>query len=135
MGAEALCRGAIYVVGIEQAGKACGIIQENWQKVAKPEQSFKLLRGDVIQKLKTLAGEEFDRIYFDPPYASELYQPVLEAIAQYQLLTATGEFAVEHDPDRSLPDRILSLEVCRQKIYGNTALTFYCPSTVQPELD
>ncbi len=135
MGAEALCRGAIYVVGIEQAGKACGIIQENWQKVAKPEQSFKLLRGDVIQKLKTLAGEEFDRIYFDPPYASELYQPVLEAIAQYQLLSSTGELAVEHDPDRNLPETILSLEICRQKIYGNTALTFYCPSTVQPELD
>ena len=125
MGAEALCRGASYVVGIEQSGKACTIIQQNWQKVAKTEQTFKILRGDVVQKLKTLAPEQFDRIYFDPPYASELYQPVLEAIAHYQLLTPTSELAVEHNPNYSLPETIDSLEICRQKIYGNTAVTFY----------
>jgi 16S rRNA (guanine966-N2)-methyltransferase len=125
MGAEALCRGASYVVGIEKSGKAYSIIQENWQKVAKPEQTFQILRGDVIQRLKSLEGQQFDRIYFDPPYASQLYQPVLEAIAQYKLLDENGELAVEHDPERSLPSTILSLEICRQKVYGNTQLTFY----------
>jgi 16S rRNA (guanine966-N2)-methyltransferase len=125
MGAEALCRGASFVVGIEQSGKAYTIIQQNWQKFAQPEQKFQILRGDVVQRLKSLAGQQFDRIYFDPPYASELYQPVLEAIAQYQLLAESGEIAVEHDPDRNLPQTILSLEICRQKVYGNTAITFY----------
>ena len=125
MGAEALCRGASFVVGIEQSGKAYTIIQQNWQKFAQPEQKFQILRGDVVQRLKSLAGQQFDRIYFDPPYASELYQPVLEAIAQYQLLAESGEIAVEHDPDRNLPQTILSLEICRQKVYGNTAVTFY----------
>ena len=125
MGAEALCRGASLVIGIEKSPRACTIIQQNWQQVAQPEQTFQVLRGDVIHKLKTLAGQQFDRIYFDPPYASELYQPVLEAIAQFQLLDKDGEFAVEHNPERSLPQSILSLEICRQKVYGNTALTFY----------
>lgn len=126
MGAEALCRGASLVIGIEKSPRACTIIQQNWQQVAQPGQTFQLLRGDVLQKLKTLQGQQFDRIYFDPPYASELYQPVLEAIAQLQLLNENGEFAVEHSPDRNLPESILSLEICRQKVYGNTALTFYC---------
>lgn len=126
MGAEALCRGASLVIGIEKSPRACTIIQQNWQQVAQPRQTFQLLRGDVLQKLKTLQGQQFDRIYFDPPYASELYQPVLEAIAQLQLLNENGEFAVEHSPDRNLPESILSLEICRQKVYGNTALTFYC---------
>ncbi len=126
MGAEALCRGASYVVGIEKANAACTIIQQNWQQVAQPVQTFQVLRGDVVQKLKTLAGQKFDRIYFDPPYASELYQPVLSAIAEYQLLDENGEMAVEHSPDRVPTNPILSLEICRQKVYGNTALTFYC---------
>ncbi|MEB3177588.1 MAG: 16S rRNA (guanine(966)-N(2))-methyltransferase RsmD [Nostocaceae cyanobacterium] len=125
MGAEALCRGASLVVGIEQSPRACAIIQENWQNIAQPEQEFQLMRGDVVQKLKTLVGKTFDRIYFDPPYSSGLYQPVLEAVASYQLLDANGEIAVEHSPDSGQPIIIPGWEICRQKVYGNTALTFY----------
>jgi len=127
MGAEALCRGASLVVGIEKWGKACTVIQQNWQQVAKPEQEFQVIQGDVVGRLKTLAGQQFDRIYFDPPYASKLYKPVLEAIAQYQLLAEDGELAVEHSPNKLPPSPIPTLEICRQKVYGNTALTFYCP--------
>ena len=50
--------------------------------------------GDVLQQLKKLSPHKFQRIYFDPPYASGLYQPVLEAIANDQLLAVLGEIAV-----------------------------------------
>lgn len=126
MGAEALCRGASSVVGIEQSSRACAIIQQNWQRVAQPEQTFEVLRGDVTQRLKTFK-QQFDRIYFDPPYASNLYQPVLEAIARNQLLAPTGELAVEHNPKTWAESPIPTLEIRRQKIYGNTAVTFYRP--------
>lgn len=125
MGAEALCRGASLVVGIEQSSKACTIIQQNWQQIAQPEQKFQILRGNVIQQLKNLSGQKFDRIYFDPPYTSGLYVPVLEAIAQYQLLDPQGEIAVEHDPQNWTAPIIPTWEICRQKVYGNTGLTFY----------
>jgi 16S rRNA (guanine(966)-N(2))-methyltransferase RsmD len=127
MGAEALCRGASVVVGIEKWAKACAIIQQNWEKVAQPEQAFQVIQGDVVGRLKTLAGQQFDHIYFDPPYASKLYQPVIDAIAQYQLLDKAGELAVEHSPNNLTLSAIPTLEICRQKVYGNTALTFYRP--------
>jgi 16S rRNA (guanine966-N2)-methyltransferase len=127
MGAEALCRGAALVLGIEQSSRACAVIQQNWQKVATSTQTFKVLKGDVVQRLKTLKGQQFDRIYFDPPYASDLYEPVLGTIAELQLLANWGEMAVEHAPDRPMPV-IPGLEVCREKVYGNTALVFYCVS-------
>ena len=127
MGAEALCRGASLAIAIEKWAKACAIIQQNWQQVAQPEQTFQVIRGDVVVRLKSLAGQQFDRIYFDPPYASNLYQPVLEAIAQYQLLNQTGELAVEHSPNNWTSIQIPNLEICRQKVYGNTAVTFYRP--------
>ena len=127
IGAEALCRGAAFVLGIEQSSRACGIIQQNWQRVAQPEQKFQVLRGDVVQRLKDISGQQFHRMYFDPPYASNLYQPVLEAIAHYQLLHPDGEIAVEHNPNTWEPQLIPTLEICRQKIYGNTAITFYRP--------
>jgi 16S rRNA (guanine(966)-N(2))-methyltransferase RsmD len=125
MGAEALCRGASLVVGIEKWGKACTIIQQNWEQVAKPEQEFQVVPGDVVGRVKALAGQQFDHIYFDPPYASKLYQPVIEAIAQYQLLAEDGELAAEHSPNNFKPPLFPTLEICRQKVYGNCALTFY----------
>ena len=145
MGAEALCRGASRVVGIEKAPKACAIIQENWEKVAQTPQVFQLMRGDIVRQLEKLVGQSFDLIYFDPPYASRLYMPVLEAIATHHLLAENGELAVEHDITHVLPDKVTSLVTSqnqlsspsdnrftmmtlashRQKTYGSTSLTFY----------
>ena len=126
MGAEAFCRGAAVVIGIEQHGKACKVIQENWQTMADSSQQIQVIRGDILGKLKILSGQKFDCIYFDPPYNSNLYQPVLEAISQYQLLSDHGEIAVEHHTHRWQIQPITDLEICREKTYGNCALTFYC---------
>lgn len=125
MGAEALSRGAAKVIGIEQSGKACEIIQQNWRNVEDSEGKFQVLRGDAVKFLERLAGEKFDRIYFDPPYESGLYRPVLEAIVTYRLLEENGEIAVEHDPKFWKAIEIEGLTICRQKKYGNTHLTFY----------
>jgi 16S rRNA (guanine966-N2)-methyltransferase len=124
MGAEALCRGATVVIGIEQSSSACKLIQDNWQRFAQPEQQFQVLRGNVLQRLKNLSGQTFDLIYFDPPYASNLYLPVLAAIATHNLLTSTGEIAVEFNP-RCPPTWQQTRFSLRQiKTYGNTALAF-----------
>lgn len=124
MGAEALCRGAALAVGIEQSSKACAVIQQNWQMVAKPDQLFRVLRGDLLRQLPSLSGQQFDRIYFDPPYDSDLYEPVLQSITKFDLLAETGELAAEHRPGRSMPN-LSGLSLLRQKVYGNTAIAFY----------
>lgn len=120
MGAEALVRGARVVVGIEQNLQAYRLIQQNWQSLAQAEQQFQVIRSDVLQALPQLKSTPFDHIYFDPPYDSNLYQPVLTLIAELELLKPGGELAVEcrthHLPD--LPD----LGPHRQKVYGSTTL-------------
>jgi len=125
MGAEALCRGASFVVGIEKSRTACNIIKQNWQSVAGSEQEWKLLQGDILQQLSKLSEQQFDRIYFDPPYASELYEPVLQFITINRLLDINGEIAVEHNPKLWASSQIPELEICRQKVYGNTTVSFY----------
>ena len=96
--------------------------------MASASQNFQLLRGDIITRIGELAGTQFDRIYFDPPYAGGLYQPVLAAIDRYQLLAPMGEIAVEHSPDSkisTLPIGLPTLKLCRDKTYGNTSISFY----------
>ncbi|ELS03508.1 RNA methyltransferase, RsmD family [Xenococcus sp. PCC 7305] len=125
MGAEALCRGAIKVVGIESNLRACSIIKQNWQKVATEAQKFRVIRGDAIAKLNVLKNQKFNLIYFDPPYDSDLYEPIINAIANLELLSPEGEMAVEHNPHRWQAIEVEGLEIYKQKSYGNTALTFY----------
>ncbi|MFE4105674.1 16S rRNA (guanine(966)-N(2))-methyltransferase RsmD [Almyronema epifaneia] len=125
MGAEALARGALEVVGVEQSGSACRVIRENWQRLAQPQQQYEIRRGDVQQQILKLRGRSFDRIYFDPPYASPLYASVLPAIAELSLLAPAGELAVEHRPESWSAQAIAGLEIIRQKRYGDTTLTFY----------
>lgn len=124
IGAEALGRGASLVIGIEQSSQACQLIRQNWQQFQGDRQQIEVWQGDVMQRLPALAGQQFDCIYLDPPYASGLYEPVLTAIVHHHLLAATGEVAIEHS-SQFTPPTIVDLEICRQKRYGNTALTFY----------
>ncbi|NER78905.1 MAG: 16S rRNA (guanine(966)-N(2))-methyltransferase RsmD [Leptolyngbya sp. SIO1D8] len=129
MGAEALCRGAASVTGIEKVGIACRTIRHNWQQVAQSHQTYSVIRGDVLTWLPKLAGQQFQHIYFDPPYCSDLYQPVITAIAQHQLLSPGGELAVEHDAKEWEAVSVPGLNIRSQKHYSRTCLTFY--SSVQ----
>jgi 16S rRNA (guanine(966)-N(2))-methyltransferase RsmD len=128
MGAEALCRGAAFVMGIEQAGIACRTIEQNWQRVAAAHQSYQIIRGDVVTQLPKLKGQQFHHIYFDPPYQSDLYAPVMEAIAHYHLLTPNGEIAVEHEEGSWEAIAVPGLTLRTQKRYGRTCLSFYTPT-------
>lgn len=125
MGAEALCRGAVAVVGIEQDRRACGIIERNWRKLAQESQRFQVLQMDAVRGLARLEGQQFERIYFDPPYASDLYDPVLEAIAKHNLLVPHGELAVESSKRQRLPMQVGLLQQIKIRQYGKTAVAFY----------
>jgi 16S rRNA (guanine966-N2)-methyltransferase len=134
MAAEALCRGASIVLGIEESPIASKLIRENCQKLVTGNSHFRLINGRVQKFLPTLVGQQFDRIYCDPPYQSNLYQRILSAIEEHQLLAPHGEIALEHGSDRELSQELTtkSLEVCRYKVYGSIALTFYAHQQQAP---
>jgi 16S rRNA G966 N2-methylase RsmD len=62
-------------------------------------------------------------VYFDPPYQSDLYQPVLQALPP--LLTDDAIVIAECDRLRPLPDVIGDLFCSDRRQYGQTALSFY----------
>lgn len=125
MGAEALCRGAVKAVAIEKSPRACEIIRENWQKIARDEQEIKILKGDLLKRLKNLEGLQFDLIYLDPPYDLNLYNPTLKAIFEYNLLYPQGEIAIEFDPKKSPVIIAEEWHLLQEKSYGKTNVNFY----------
>ena len=127
IGAEALCRGAAAIVGIEKSAAACRVVTDNWQKLAKTDQVYEVRRADVIKGLNALS-QPFDLIYLFPPYAGGLYLPLLSRRPSY--LADSGEVAVEygggHWQPEDLPETVTAqLEIVRQKRYGSTNLIFF----------
>ena len=70
------------------------------------------------------AGRQFDVVFLDPPYESDLYEPFIELSGE-RLLAAGGVVVAEHFHKRSLPERIGALIRTRQKRVGDHCLSFY----------
>lgn len=126
IGIEALSRGAGHVTFIESSRKSSSVISENLRHCGI-RTGYKFIMRDAISALKHLAQDhqQFDIIYFDPPYDSEIYSPVLWQIARSDLLTPNGIVIVEHRRQMVLAPNFDDLRPYRELPQGDSCLTFY----------
>lgn len=126
IGIEALSRGAAEVTFVEAARKAATVISENLRHCGI-RQNYRFIARDALTALKHLArdDQQFDIIYFDPPYDSELYAPVLRQIAETRLLGEDGIVIVEHRRQLLLAPNYDSLRPYRELAQSDSCLTFY----------
>src|SRR6266702_4202374 len=110
LGIEALSRGAESCCFIENDGNALKILKQNLSTTCCAE-SADLLEMDVLKALPLLAGRgsRFRIIFFDPPYLSQLYSAVAQAVSDLSLLAAEGLFIAECASRNVLPERNGSL--------------------------
>lgn len=125
IGIEALSRGARHVTFVESSLKAARIISENLRNCGIRE-DYRVINRDAIRALKNLASEkaQFDVIYFDPPYNSDLYTPVMWLIAKHALLAEDGVVIIEHRRQTLLLPNYDRLRPYRQVTHGDSILTF-----------
>jgi 16S rRNA (guanine(966)-N(2))-methyltransferase RsmD len=126
VGLEALSRGAARVVLVDRSATAVEAARENARALAHAGGEVQVFRQEALAALQALAdeGRQFDVIYLDPPYASELYEPLLEVTGE-RLLAAGGVVVAEHFHKRALPERIGALIRTRLKRSGDHCLSFY----------
>jgi 16S rRNA (guanine966-N2)-methyltransferase len=124
VGIEALSRGARHVTFIESSLKAARIISENLRNCGIRE-GYRVINRDALRALKNLEKNQFDFIYFDPPYDSEIYTPVMWLIAKQDLLAEGGVLIVEHRRQTPLLPNYDRLRPYRQVAQGESLLTFF----------
>lgn len=126
IGIEALSRGAGQVTFVESSRKSSTVISENLRH-CEIRKGYTFIARDALMALKYLAQEkqQFDLIYFDPPYDSELYSPVLWQIARGNLLAEDGILIVEHRRQLVLAPNYDDLRPYRELPQGDSCLTFY----------
>lgn len=126
IGIEALSRGVGQVTFVESSRKSSTVISENLRH-CEIRKGYTFIARDALMALKYLAQEkqQFDLIYFDPPYDSELYSPVLWQIARGNLLAEDGILIVEHRRQLVLAPNYDDLRPYRELPQGDSCLTFY----------
>jgi 16S rRNA (guanine966-N2)-methyltransferase len=125
-GFEAISRGAAMVVAVEASPRVARVIEANALSLGI-DWGYSLRTKTVASWLAdptNLPRSAYDLIIADPPYA-EIEVDVLERLGAY--LKTNGIFVVSHAS--KLPSPALDgLIITKQKLYGDTALTFYNPS-------
>ena len=125
MGLEAISRGASSAVLIDRSRDAIKIIEENAKKTGLYSQC-KIINADASEYLRRTAGEQFDIVFLDPPYASGLYAPMLKAMLRANCLKPSSVIVLESDFDNIIEnDSELSdaFEVRKMSRYSKTVIT------------
>jgi 16S rRNA (guanine966-N2)-methyltransferase len=125
VGLEALSRGASRVVFVDRASGAVEAIRANAAAMSALGGEVEVFRQEATTAAAGLAaaGHRFDVIFIDPPYESDLYEPLLEA--GDRLLEDGGAVVAEHFHKRELPATIGRLVRARSVRIGDHRLTFY----------
>lgn len=128
VGLEALSRGASKVVLVDRSAGAVEAAQANAKALARAGGEVQVFRQDARTAIGAFSdqGQRFDVVYLDPPYDSDLYEPLLEALGTPgSALAEDGVVVAEHFHKRALPERMGALSRVRQKRVGDHCLSFY----------
>lgn len=128
LGIEALSRGAAQVIFVEQDMHAYRILAKN---IAL----FGLTGSSTLLQLSAAEGicrvERFRRfcdvIFLDPPYEMHLADCTLSLIGEHDILDDGGVIVAEHHVRERLADTYGKLSMHDQRVYGKTAISFFCP--------
>ena len=123
LGIEALSRGADHCTFVDLRKEAAAVIRENLAQT-RLEEHARVVQGDCMAFL-TGAGERFDLIFLDPPYASDLLEKSLTLIAKIDIVTENGIIVCESAAQAELPDLPAPYEKGREYRYGKIKLTLY----------
>ncbi|MSP73494.1 MAG: 16S rRNA (guanine(966)-N(2))-methyltransferase RsmD [Myxococcales bacterium] len=126
LGIEAMSRGAASVVLLERDPVVCATVRKNLTLTGLRPDVARLERTDALAYLRKPPSLAFDVVFFDPPYASGLYDEVIERLAANGWLTPTALLVVEH-PSALTPRSPESLKAVWSRRYGETSLTLFAP--------
>lgn len=127
LGIESLSRGANFCYFCDNSTKATNIIDKNLSKTRFKEKS-ELFTMDYKSCLKQMANKklQFNLIFLDPPYESDLIYLSVKQIKELKLLAQDGIIIAETDNEKELISKLeqLNAEVFDIRKYGRVRLLF-----------
>ena len=104
LGFEALSRGAAHTTFIEINPAQSNMLRQSAEQLRLATNTYQIIQGTAEQVLtqnQTLP-HHFDIVFIDPPYAQDLWQPILMALIKKSLITTETLIYLEADKDLTL---------------------------------
>ena len=104
LGFEALSRGAAHTTFIEINPAQSNMLRQSAEQLRLATNTYQIIQGTAEQVLtqnQTLP-HHFDIVFIDPPYAQDLWQPILTALIKRSLITTETLIYLEADKDLTL---------------------------------
>ncbi|OAV11987.1 16S rRNA (guanine(966)-N(2))-methyltransferase RsmD [Moraxella catarrhalis] len=107
LGFEAVSRGAKTAILIEPNLAQAQMLKQN-AKLLRLSDKLTIVSTDAISALNTM-HDAFDIIFIDPPYALDLWQPILQSLLERGLIHTDSTIYLESDKpiDTVLDDKML----------------------------
>lgn len=123
LGIEALSRGASEATFVERRREACQVIRQNLAhtKLAHRAHVHCL---PIARALPALEGA-FELILLDPPYALPGLHDIMAMVGGAGVLRDQSVVVLEHTPRFAVFEQYGRLELQRQKVYGDTAISLF----------
>lgn len=126
MGIEALSRGALSAVFLDNHSHATGLIQTNLNLCNLEHQST-VIKWDVLKNLNCLSAFEasFSLVFVDPPYAKNMVEPTMRHLLNCGALEKGTWIVAEHADTELLLEPISGIQLLQQRKYGKTLVSFF----------
>ena len=121
LGIEAISRGAVLAVMIDSAKDAAELIKENVTACGFLS-NVRIAQMDALSYIES-CHEEFNVIFLDPPYDTELVDLALPKIER--ILSSDGIVVCETETGKKLLEQYGKLKMHRKYKYGKVLVTTY----------
>jgi 16S rRNA (guanine966-N2)-methyltransferase len=131
VGLEALSRGAATATFVEQDRRAVTTLRSNLGRLGLTSRA-RVIASDVLMALRRIeaAGESFDCIFVDPPYAGDLAVRCIEMLADGTVLSDNGALVTQAFYKTPLPEQAGILRRTWRRRYGESSLAVYTKEEV-----
>lgn len=101
LGFEALSRGAAHATFIEINPAQVNMLHQSAEQLRLESTTYQIIQGTAEQVLTQdqTIQRHFDIVFIDPPYAQDLWQPILKALIKQSLITTETLIYLEADKD------------------------------------
>lgn len=100
LGIECISRGASDVTFVDRSKDSVSLVYQNFKGI---DGNYKVVNSDFSSALRSsfVSGKQYDVIFLDPPYATNLGELAIEIICELNLLKDDGIIVFEHGSEKS----------------------------------
>jgi len=132
LGIEALSRGASSLVCVERSRPTLAVLRGNLESLGLASVA-RVVAGDAEAAIARLgrAGERFDLVLLDPPYAPDAGHAALVALGKVGLLAPEAMVVLERSKSHPV-GAVTGLRHLEDRPYGDTVITLFTVSAPVP---